>query len=164
MTKKQEYALNRVISLLPDDCRGNILEIAEFAMSLGYMPSIKGKSENYADFSKSKIKRTILKINTNPKFPFLSMKFYAIPEYSGIFQKAIEDRIIYWGKLGYETRCFGCGKCDGTHGYRFSSSDGKQGFICGFAVVPLPLFSDENIPKVKEALKIQDELFTKQIS
>ena len=69
MTAKQEYALNKVITALPDDCRGAFREVAECAMSLGYMPVIRGKREDYADFIKSKLKRTILKIGTNPKFP-----------------------------------------------------------------------------------------------
>jgi len=163
MTVKQEYALNKVLTALPNDCRDTFREIAEYAVSLGYMPKIMGKRENYADFSKAKLKRTILKINTNPKFPFLSMKFYALPAYSGIFQKAIDERLLTWNRLGYEARCFGCGKCSGTEGYIFTFPDGKQGFLCGFGVLPLPSFCDENISEVKEALRVQDEFFTKQI-
>jgi len=161
MTERQEYALKKVISILPDECRNAIQEIADYVISLGYMP--RGKGENYVDFTKAKVKRTILKISTNPKFPFLSMKFYAMPKYSGIFQKAIDDRLLTWNRLKYETRCFGCGKCNGSEGYSITLADGKEGFLCGFGVLPLPSFNAENVIQVKEAIKAQDEFFTKQI-
>lgn len=164
MREKQKQALKKIMAALPDDCRASYLEIAEYAISLGYMPTIKGIREDYADFTKRRINRTILKINTNPDFMWLAIKFYALPAYSGIFQEAIDERFAYWSKLGYEAHCFGCGKCDGTHGYTFTLPDGKQGFLCGFGVVPLPTFRRENILEVKEALKAQDEFFLQQTS
>ena len=162
MTEKQKNALENVISALPDDCRESYLEVAEYAISLGYMPVLKGSRQDYADFTKSKIKRTILKINTNPDFRWLAIKFYALPTYTGIFQEAVDARLAYWNKLGYEAHCFGCGKCDGTHGYKCNLPDGKQGFLCGFGMIPLPTFCSENISEVKEALKVQDEFYMKQ--
>jgi len=159
MTEKQKYALDKIISALPEDLRESCREIAGYAISLGYMPVLKGVRENYADFVNRKLKRTILKIQTNPGFPFLEMKFYALRSYAGIFQDAIENRLVYWDKLGYEASCFGCGKCDGTHGYVCALPDGGQGFLCGFGVVPLPGFNADNIQEVKQALKIQDEFF-----
>ena len=164
MTEKQKYALNKVITALPNSYRESYLEIAEYTISLGYKPVIKGRREDYADFINSKLKRTILKINTNPKFIWPAMKFYALPTYSGIFLEAINERLAYWDKLGYEAHCFGCGKCDGTHGYKCTLPDGKQGFLCGFTVLPLPSFSAENIPEVKKALRLQHEFYSKQTS
>lgn len=162
MTEKQKNALNTILSQLPDDCRESYREIAEYVISLGYMPSLKGARKDYADFTNSKLKRTILKINTNPNYRWIAMKFYAIPEYKGVFQDAINERLSYWSKLGYEAKCFGCGKCDGTHGYKCTLSDNKKGFLCGFGVIPIPTFKSENIVEVKQALKIQDEFFVKQ--
>lgn len=164
MTEKQKYALETIISALPDDCKESYLEIAEYAISLGYMPAIKGTRKDYADFTKQKLKKTILKINTNPNFRWIAMKFYALPSYSGVFQDAVAERFAYWNKLGYQARCFGCGKCDGTQGYRFTMPDGKPGFLCGFGLVPLPSFRAENVPEVKTALKIQDDFFMRQAS
>ena len=164
MTEKQRFSLQKVIKALPDDCRKSYLEIAEYAVSLGYMPVIKGSREVYADFTKSKVKRTILKINTNHKFLGLAIKFYAKPIYTGIFQEAIVARLAYWNKLGYEARCFGCGKCDGTHGYPCTLPNGKQGFLCGFGVISLPTFRPENIQEVKDALKEQDAFYLQQAS
>ena len=164
MTEKQQLALEKIIAALPDDCKESCLKIAEYAISLGYMPAVKGTRGDYADFTKSKVKRTILKINTNPKFCGLAIKFYALPAYSGIFGEAVDARFAYWNKLGYEAHCFGCGKCDGTHGYAFTLPDGKQGFLCGFGVVPLPTFCAENIPEVMEGLRVQDAFYMAQAS
>lgn len=162
MTVKQQSALNSLITALPDVCRESYQEIAEYAISLGYMPALKGSRKDYADFTNSKLKRTILKINTNPDYRWIALKFYALLEYNGVFQDAIEERLAYWNKLGYEAKCFGCGKCDGTHGYKCTLPNGEKGFLCGFGVIPIPTFKAENIAEVKEAIKIQDEFFKKQ--
>lgn len=162
MTEKQKNALNTVLSALPDDCRESYREIAEYVISLGYMPALKGTRKDYADFTNGKLKKTILKINTNPDFCCISIKFYSIPHYTGVFQEALDERLAYWGKLGYEAKCFGCGKCDGTHGYKCTLPNGKKGFLCGFGLIPMPTFRAENIEEVKEALKLQHEFFVKQ--
>ena len=156
-------ASEKIISALPGDCRQSFREIAECAVSLGYMPAVKGTRKDYADFSNSKLKRTIMKINTDPKFPpGLAIKFYALPIYSPYFQSAIDDRLSTWKRLGYKARCFGCGKCDGSEGYPVTLPDGNEGFLCGFGLLPLPAPSGENIPEVKEALRLQDDFFRKQ--
>lgn len=165
MSKKQTEALNMIIAALPENCRESFREVAEYAISLGYTPTLKGTHKTYVDFSKSKVNRTILKIDANPKFPpRLAMKFYALPTYSGIFKDAIDEGISVWNKHGYEARCFGCGQCDGTHGYTAIFPNGKQRFMCGRGVFDLPSFSTENISEVKAALKAQDEFYMKQIA
>jgi hypothetical protein len=160
MTPNQQQALDAVLAALPNDCREGYRELAEYAVSLGYMPSLKGVRKDYADFTKSRTKRTILKINTDPKFRGVAMKFFALPAYTGIFADAIAERLRYWGKLGYEARCFGCGHCDGKQGYGCALPDGRAGFLCGWGVVPLPGFGAAHLSEVKEALRIQDEYFT----
>ena len=145
MTEKQKSALEKIIMALPHDCRDSYREIAEYAVSLGYMPTLKGVRKDYADFTKAKIKKTILKISANPDYMWPAMKFYAQSAYTGIFQESIDERLAYWNKLGYEARCFGCGSCDGTQGYACTLPDGKQGFLCGYGLVPLPTFSCENV-------------------
>ncbi|MDR1117239.1 MAG: hypothetical protein LBL09_03205 [Oscillospiraceae bacterium] len=164
MTSKQTDSFDKIISMLTEDCRESVREVAKYAVSLGYMPALKGSGKNYADFSNSKLNRTILKIQTNPKFPYLEIKFYAVAAYSAFFQKAIEYRLSTWNRLHYETRCFGCGKCDGTEGYMVTLPDGKEGFLCGFGLLPLPSFDAENIAEVREALRLQDEFFRGHVS
>ena len=162
MTQKQAEALDKIIAKLLREHQESFREVAEYVISLGYMPTLKGRKKSYVDFSKSKINRTILKIDAGLNAPKLAVKFFAIPVYSGVFEDTIKERLAYWNKLGYEVHCFACGKCNGTQGYAVGLPDGKQGFLCGFGVVPLPSFCDENIKEVKEALKIQDEFFVKQ--
>ena len=165
MTSKQADAFEKIISGLPDDCRDSFREVAEYAISLGYMPAIKGVRKDYLDFSNSKLKRTILKVKTDPKSPpYLEIKFYAIPAYSPYFQKAIDDRLFTWNRLKYEARCFTCGKCDGTEGYSVTLPDDQKGFLCGFGLLPLPPLSPGNIAEVKDALRLQDEFFKRQAS
>ena len=164
MTSKQADAFDKVFSILPEDCQESFREVAEYAISLGYMPAIKGVRKDYLDFTNSKLKRTVLKVQAaTPKFPpYISIKFYAIPTYSSYFQKAVDDRLSTWSRLKYEARCFGCGKCDGTEGYSVILPNGKQGFLCGFGILPLPPLFAYNIEEVKEALRLQDDFFKRQ--
>ena len=86
MTEKQKYALDKIMTALSDDCQESSREIAEYAVSLGYMPKIMGPQETYVEFIKSKIKRSILKIAYNSDFsPIICLCFFALPKYSGIF-------------------------------------------------------------------------------
>ncbi len=148
-----------ILAALPDDVRKNHRAITEYAISLGYMPAIKGARKDYADFTNNKLKRTILKIKTDPRFTYLQAKFYAVPDYSAYFQEAIDDRISTWHRLKYDYKCFGCGKCSGTEGYSITLPDGRKGFLCGFGLLPLPVLKSENVNEVKEALRVQHEYF-----
>jgi hypothetical protein len=168
MTEKQKNALNKIITALPDNCRKSYLEIAEYAISLGYMPVLTGKHDDKLDFRKSKTKRTILSIRTKNNSRQIAMKFYALSDFVGVFKEALDARFDIENMRGFETRCFECGLkcglCDATHGYSITLPDGKYGFGCGHDVVSLPTFCTENIQEVKEALKIQDEFYLKQPS
>ena len=166
MTEKQKATLNKIIDALPNEHRESFGKVAEYAVSLGYTPVLKGAKKNYADFSKNKIGRTILKIDAAPTPPRFAMKFYALPEYTGVFQEAIEKSIREHARLKYEIKphCTGCmqrrnGRCNEPQGYNISLPDGKQGFICGFGIIDLPSFNAANIPEVKAALKMQDDYF-----
>ncbi|MCL1827541.1 MAG: hypothetical protein FWG20_05800 [Candidatus Cloacimonetes bacterium] len=162
MNEKQTYALNKIISDLPDDYKEAFREVAEYAISLGYKPVLKGSRNTYVDFIKSKVKKMIMKIDTDPKFPpRLAIKFFALNKYTGIFNDAIIFRIATWDRLGYKTKCGGCGHCDGTIGYKFSLHSGRNGFLCGNSVLDLPGFCADHIVAVKEALQVQDEFFMK---
>lgn len=162
MTEKQRAALETVLAALPEECRESYREVAEYAISLGYMPVLKGARKDYADFTKSRTRRTILKISTNPKYREISMKFFALPAYARVFRDALAARLAHWRELGYEPHCFGCGKCDGTLGYSVALPEGGEGFLCGFCLVPLPTFCAQDVPEVKEALRVQDAFFEKQ--
>ena len=159
MTEKQKYAFNKIIAALPDDCREAFREVAEYAISLGYMPVLKGSKKDYIDFTKSKVKRTILKIDAAPASPRLAIKYFALPAYSGIFYEGVEVRVNLLEEMGHKVRCWGCGKCDGTQGYNYVLCDGREGFLCGGGLLDLAGFSAENVSEIKAALKAQDDYF-----
>jgi len=160
MTAKQEYAICKVVGAIPDEQRDAFREIAEYAVSLGYMPILKGAKESYVDFTKGKIKRTILKIATDKKLPpWLAIKFYAMPEYTGIFREGVRDRVGLLEQMEISVRCWGCGKCDGTQGYTYELTEGRKGFLCGNGLIPLPAFGAGNVSEVKAAMRVQDEYF-----
>ena len=161
MTDKQRRAIDKLTTSIPVETRRPFTEAAEYAMSLGYMPVLKGARETYVDFIKNKINKIIMKIDVDPKFPArIAMQFYALPEYTGIFKQAVEDRVDLLKNMGYEAGCYECGKCDGTVGYKFKYAASKTGFMCGRGVVTLPSFGADNVAEVKAALKIQDDHFT----
>ena len=159
MTEKQKATLNKILDALPDEHREAFREVAEYAVSLGYMPVLKGSKKDYADFVKSKVKRTILKIDVAPTPPRLAIKYFALPAYSSIFYDGIEERVNMLEKMGHKVRCWGCKKCDSTQGYNYVLSDGREGFLCGGGLLDLAGFSAENISEVKAALKTQDDFF-----
>lgn len=165
MTEKQNEALQKIITAIPVEYQDIYREIAEYAVSLGYMPLLKGAHGQYAVFSKPKINRTILKIVTSdPKAPdpFIEMRFFAnIPPYSPFFQKAIDDRIYVWN-FDCDHPCNNCGSCDGTQIYYSVYSDGTVRTLCGFtSLIYMPPVHAENVPEIKDALKKQDDYYRK---
>ena len=160
ITEKQKYALNQVITALPDKYREAFRGVAEYTVSLGYAPKLNAKG-TYADFVKSKHGKTILKIDTAASPPRLAIRFDTLLEYSGMFQEAVENRVDLLEKSDwFKGSCHGCGKCDGTQGYAYALNDGRKGFFCGSGVIDLPPFDDESISAIKDALKAEDDYLT----
>lgn len=164
MTAKQAQALERIMAALPDGVRATYRDIAEHAMALGYMPVLKGARETYADFTKGRVKRSILKIDTDPNFPpRLAIRYYTLPAYTPFLEKAVLDRAMALRGDGYEVRCYGCGRCDGTQGYRFTLPDGGQGFWCGRDIMPLPPFGEAQLLEIKAAMRAQDDFYMRTL-
>ena len=166
MTEKQQNAVKKIIADLPPDYQGIYREIAEHAISLGYLPSLKGAQGQYVIFNKNfpkcKTNRTILKIVADHKQKNYSMetRFFANKSYSPFFEKAIDLRLSY--NFDTDHGCSNCGKCDGTQGYYYKTSDGERKFICGFvSLIQLPLVQAENISEIKDALTRQDDLYVR---
>lgn len=163
MTEKKLAKIDKLISAISKDDQKPFREVAEYVVTLGYNPKLNGK-ETYADFIKSKHGKTIMKIDIDPRFPpRLAIRCDALPAWSGIFYKALEKRVDLLEGMGHTVRCWGCGKCDGTIGYAYSLTDGREGFLCGRGVIDLPTFSSENVAEVKEALKVQDDFLMSNI-
>lgn len=169
MTVKQKYAIDTIIDKTPDEYKSVFKEIAEYTVSLGYIPSIKGAKEQYVSFSKGyskpKINRTILKIVVDlPKeSPHIEMKFFAVnPPYSPFFRKAIENWIDTWGFGQFNHYCKHCGNCNGIQLYYSTYPDGEEKFTCGaISLIYMPPVSIENVDEIKNALKMQDDFYIK---
>jgi hypothetical protein len=167
VNEKTIQLLKDFILELPQNYREMFQDIAEFSISLGYTPK-KTKSKDFAlDFSKSKVKRTIMKmeINHNAKKkngPGLRLKFYANKDYSDIFKQGIQRVIEEFD--GKYTGCYGCGRCKGElEGYTYTYADGKKVFRCGGELIAIHNFSQKNISEIKSLIKGQDEFFMKNI-
>ena len=165
MTEKQKILIDGLINAMPESDRKTYREIAEYVISLGYLPKKLGKGCEYLAFSKSKVGKTIIKILAGYNevidkngVSMLSIKFFASPTYSEIFQKGVERVVITC------SGCYGCGKCDGTHGYTYTYPDGRKLFRCGSELIRLAPISAENVPEIKDLLKKQDEFWMRNLS
>jgi hypothetical protein len=163
VSEKITQLLNGFISELPENYQKMLQEIAEYAISLGYTPK-KTKARDFAiDFSKSKVKRTIMKMELHhnsikKSVPGLRLKFYANKDYSDIFKEGIRRVIEEFD--GKYTGCYGCGRCKGQlEGYIYTYDDGKKIFRCGGELISIHNFSSENVPEIKALIKGQDDFF-----
>jgi hypothetical protein len=143
-------------------------EIAEYTISLGYIPK-KAKTRVFnIDFSKNKLNKTILKLEApDPKYvessPGIRLKFYANKDYSYIFKQSIKHVIEEFD--GRYTGCYGCGKCKGTlEGYIYTYSDGKNIFRCGGELISIKDWHSKNLSEIKQLMKVQDEFWFNQIN
>ena len=166
MTEKQKILIDGLINALPEE-KETFREIAEYAVSLGYLPNKLSKDGTYIAFSKSKVSRTIMKVMALYNecidahgVPCLYLNFYATKKYSELFQRGVRKVIEHFGGV-YLTECNGCGKCDGI-GY--PDPDGKGRIKCGNELVELPPISFENVAEIKSLLKAQDEYFVQHFS
>ena len=163
VNEKTRQLLKDFISELPENHQEMFQDIAEYSISLGYMPK-KTKSKDFAiDFLKSKVKRTIMKMEIHDNAikkngPGLRLKFYANKDYSDIFKQGVQRVIEEFD--GKYTGCYGCGRCKGElEGYTYIYADGKRVFRCGNELIAIHNFSRKNIPEIKALIKGQDEYF-----
>lgn len=165
ISNKTAQLLKDFTSDLPESYREMFQDIAEYSISLGYTPK-KTTSKSFAlDFSKSKIKRTIMKMEIHgngveANGPGLRLKFYANKDYSDVFKQGIQRVIEEFN--GKYTGCYGCGRCkDKLEGYTYIYDDGKKVFRCGSELIAIRNFSLKNISEIKMLIKGQDEFFMK---
>jgi hypothetical protein len=168
MNEKTTQLLQDFIAELPQDYQALFQGLADYAISLGYTPK-KTKSKDLAlDFSKSKVKRTIMKLEVHDNAiktnaPGLRLKFFANTEYSDIFQRGIQRVIEEFN--GRYTGCYGCGKCKGQlEGYTYIYPDGKKVFRCGGELISIHGFGVYNVLEIKNLIKVQDEFFMKKLA
>ena len=158
--------LEEFLAELPPEWREPFREVGRCAMALGYTPKRTKTRHPALDFSKSRVKRTILKLerydNGVPaNGPGIRLKFYASPAYSTVFRNGVQRVIEEFG--GKYTGCYGCGRCAGEpQGYRFRYPDGREIFRCGSELIRLPQVRADDVDEIKELLRVQDAYFLAQ--
>lgn len=163
-TEKHRQLIYHFIAELPVSHRSMFQELAEFTLALGYIPHRTKTSQYALDFTKSSLKKTILKLethlNSNQKnLPGIRLKFYANQDYSDIFRQGIQKVIEEFD--GRYTGCYGCRKCKAKpEGYIYTYPDGKKVFLCGRDLIALEGFSSTDTDEVKRLLQGQDDFFT----
>jgi hypothetical protein len=131
------------------------------------MPKLGGKDGSYAEFIKNKIKRTLVKFQFAPgagrKYA-LKLSYYATPEYSPLFKEAVADMVNALRKQNHKVRCWNCGMCDGTLGYKHFDDDNPESFLCGKGVLQLPEIRTEHLDEIKSLMKAQNDFWMKERS
>ena len=165
MAQNERYKtlIDDCISKMAEDEKDLFKQIAEYAVELGYTPKTIKTARGVSDaltFTKSKVKRTLLKIRPNKNGNSqLVLSFFASSDYSDVFKQGIKLVIDEFN--GRYTGCYGCGKCEKgkLQGYTFIYPDGKKVFRCGGALIELPPISLDNIAEIKQLMIKQDECF-----
>lgn len=163
MKEKNRLLIDEFLSVIPAEYRNMLNDLAVFADSLGYTPKRNKVSLFSIDFSKSKIKRTIMKFEEcNPKIstgiPKPRLKFYANAVYSDVFKDGIKSVIEEFD--GKYTGCYGCGRCkDGLEGYTYLYPDGRKIFRCGSELIPIPNWYNVHLDEWKRLIKTQDDFW-----
>jgi hypothetical protein len=169
MNENQAGMINGLLERIPAEYRPLFNELAEFVISLGYLPKRSPTKDFAVDFSNRKAKRTILKLEEKEQkhgdykygergVPGIRMKFFASQQYSEIFRTGVKNVIEEFG--GKYTGCYGCEKCGPTlQGYSYQYPDGRQVFRCGLELISIFGFSAASLDEMKALLKQQAEYF-----
>jgi hypothetical protein len=172
MNEKQKLILAELLTGIDDPYHAIFLELAEYAVSLGYNP-VRNKTHDVTiDFRKNKIKKTIMKMEAREQkhdgyqfgernIPGLRLRFYASKNYSDIFKKGIQRVIEDFD--GRYTGCYGCGRCDSTEGYTYVYPDGRKVFRCGSDLVSIFDFAKQDIPEIKLLMKNQADFYHERL-
>ncbi len=131
--------------------------ITNYAFSLGYKAKRdKSKTLGYT-FTHSKVKKLILRFSSNNGNPIIKLKFIASPQYSSFFNEAIRNVIE---EYDYKyTGCYGCGKCQGTHGYIYKYSDGREYYRCRTELIELTDIKNIPLEEFLVLLKAQHDFY-----
>jgi hypothetical protein len=144
-------------AILTEEERSKFSALAEHAIRLGYKAKKdKVKAIGYS-FTHNKVKNQILRFTSTKGKPILRIKFFASPRYSEFFHEAVRAAIEEYDYRG--TGCYGCGSCDGTHGYRYKYPDGREYYRCGKELIELFDTRDLPLDELMDLLKRQHEFF-----
>lgn len=169
MNQNQKDLLNSFLDSINKDYYEMFLELAQYAVALGYTPR-RNKTQDFSiDFYKNKFKTSVMKMEVQEQkhdgysygernIPGLRLKFYASSNYSDVFKNGIKNVIEEFD--GKYTGCYGCGRCkEQLEGYTYIYPDGKKVFRCGRELISIFDFSKENLQEIKDLIKRQDEFY-----
>lgn len=172
MNDKHRQVLEELLPLVDEPYKDMFIQLAEYAVALGYNP-FKNKTHAVSiEFRKNKTKRSILKLEQFEQkqdgghykeriIPGIRLRFFAVKEYSDIFKQGIKRVIEEFG--GKYTGCYGCGRCDGAQGYTYQYDDGRKVFRCGSEFISIFNFDKETLPEIKALMKAQADYYEVQL-
>ena len=152
MTEKTRKKLEDLISKFPDEYKNFFREIFDYLVSLGYNPKFSANLGS-AEFSKSKHGRSIMKVYPpyNPDgMPHLRLRFDGLPVCTGLFEEAVEIM-----RSNCE-RCNHYDRCNGANAIKYTMSNGSEVLGSCQPIRDIPKYSVDELPLIKDALKIQD--------
>lgn len=131
--------------------------IANYAFTLGYKAKKDKTSALGYTFMHSQVKKPTLRFTSQRGKPIIRLKFFASRAYSEFFHEVIRSTIEEYD-FKY-TGCYGCGKCDGTQGYSYRYSDGREYYRCGAELIEI--FDIQNVPleEIFDLFKRQHEYY-----
>jgi hypothetical protein len=149
--------MDEFYDLLTADEKTVFSTIAESAYALGYKAKKEKTKKIGYNFTHSKIKKRLLGFTVGKGKPLIRLKYFATPNYSQFFDDAVK-RTIEEFDFKY-TGCYGCGKCDSTHGYTIHYPDGRQYYLCGSELIEI--YDIKNLPlnELLDLFKNQHEYF-----
>ncbi len=169
MNDKHKAILTKLLDRIPPEYHPLFTELAEYAISLGYLPKRTTAKDVAVDFANRRTRRTILKLEEKEQkhdgyrygergIPGVRLKFFAGEEYSAIFSNGIKNVIEEFD--GKYTGCLGCGDCGSDHqGYIYHYPDGREVFRCGRELISVFDFSTGSPDEMKRLLRKQAEYF-----
>ncbi len=148
-------------AILTEEERDVFSSIADFAFNLGYKAKKDKTNAIGYSFKHSKLSKQILRFTSSRGKPVLRIKYFASPAYSEFFHEAIRATIE---EFDYKyTGCYGCERCDGTNGYRYTYPDGREYYRCGSELIEITDVRNLPLEELLELLQKQHEFFLSRL-
>lgn len=151
------YRMDDYFAILSASEQAIFTTIAEYAFSLGYKAKRDKSKTLGVTFTHGKVKKLVLRFSSSRGSPILKLKFFASPQVSAYFQEALRATIE---EYDYRyTGCYGCGKCNGTEGYRYRYADGREYYRCGTELIELTDIQNLPVSEFLDLFRRQHEFY-----
>jgi len=161
MHEDRKIIMEDYLATIAADERTIFSAIAQYAFNLGYkVKKDKTNALGYT-FTHSKIRKPILRFTSIKGKPILRLKFFASSTYSYFFHEAIRVTLEEYD-FKY-TGCYGCGNCNGTQGYRYRYSDGREYYRCGAELIEICDVKNVPFAELLDLFKKQHEYYLSKL-